>query len=114
MTLPEQVVQRQLEAYNARDLQGWLATYHPEAEHYQLHGPLIAVGRDALGSRIRVRFQEPDLHARLLRRIVMGNLVVDHEEITRTFPTGRGSVEMLCVYEVEGPYIRKASFAVLP
>jgi putative hydrolase of HD superfamily len=36
---------------------------------------------------------------------------VDHEIVTRNFPEGRGTLEMLCVYEVAEGRIRKASFA---
>lgn len=42
----------------------------------------------------------------------MGNFVVDHELITRNFPEGRGTIEMLCVYEVVDGYIQRASFAL--
>lgn len=108
---PEAVVQRQLDAYNARDLDAWLATYHPDAEQFELHGPLLARGREAFAERMRVRFAEPDLHATLLSRVVMGKMVVDHERVTRNFPEGPGSIEMLCVYEVADGVIVKASFA---
>lgn len=62
--------------------------------------------------RMLVRFAEPDLHARLLSRAVMENIVVDHEVITRNFPEGKGEIEMLCVYEVQNGLIKTASFAV--
>ena len=42
----------------------------------------------------------------------MRNIVTDHELITRNFPEGRGTIEMLCVYEVVNGRIQKASFAV--
>ena len=111
---PASVVQRQLDAYNARDLDAWLATYHPDAEQFELHGPLLARGREAIAARMRLRFAEPDLHATLHSRIVFGQIVVDHERVTRNFPEGRASVEMLCVYEVAEGVIVKASFAVGP
>jgi hypothetical protein len=112
MNTPEQVVQRQLDAYNARDVDAWLATYHPDAEHYELHGGRIARGRSELKQRIQIRFSEPDLHARLLSRTVMGTIVVDHELITRNFPEGRGHVEMICIYEVAFEVIVRATFAL--
>lgn len=112
MTTPEQVVQRQLDAYNARDVNAWLTSYHPDAEHYELHGGRLARGRSDLKQRIQNRFSEPDLHARLLNRTVMGAIVVDHERITRNFPEGRGHVEMICIYEVEAEVIVRATFAV--
>lgn len=112
MNTPEQVVQRQLDAYNARDVDAWLATYHPDAEHYELHGGRIARGRSELKQRIQIRFSEPDLHALLLSRTVMGTIVVDHELITRNFPEGRGHVEMICIYEVAFEVIVRATFAL--
>lgn len=110
----EAVVQRQFEAYNARDLEAWLATYAPDAEQYALHGARLAAGHDEIRARMAVRFTEPDLHARLLARVVMGDVVVDHERVTRNFPEGRGHMEMLCVYEVAGGRIAKASFRLGP
>jgi putative hydrolase of HD superfamily len=112
MSAPESVVQRQLEAYNAKDMPAWLATYAPNAEQFELHGPRLAAGHAQMQERMAARFTEPDLHAELLSRVVMGSLVVDHERITRNFPEGKGTVEMLCVYEVADGVIAKASFAL--
>ena len=114
MSSPEQLIQRQLDAYNEKDVGAWLQTYHPQAEQFQLHGSRLACGHDELRNRILVRFREPDLHARLLGRLVMGNVVVDHERITLNFPEGLGYVEMLCIYEVSDQYIVKATFASSP
>ena len=69
-------------------------------------------GHAQIRARILPRFEEPDLHARLLTRSVMGNIVVDVEVVTRNFPEGRGTVEMLCVYEVAEGRIARASFAL--
>ena len=109
---PLAVVQAQLDAYNAKDLEALLATYAPDAEQYMLHGERLAQGHDQLRQRFLARFSEPDLHAKLLSRTVMENIVVDHEIISRNFPEGPGTVEMLCVYEVSDGRIQRASFAV--
>ena len=108
---PSAVVQAQLDAYNARDLEALLDTYADDAEQFTVHGALLATGREQMRARFKLRFAEPDLHARLLSRTVMGNFVVDAELITRTFPEGRGTLEMLCIYEVVEGRIRRASFA---
>ncbi|MFM7462118.1 MAG: steroid delta-isomerase, partial [Burkholderiales bacterium] len=63
---PESVVHEQLLAYNAKDIERLLQTYAPDAEQFNLHGELLARGRDAMRPRFDLRFQEPDLHARLL------------------------------------------------
>lgn len=111
MKSPEKVVQAQLDAYNAKDIDALLGTYHPDAEQYTMHGGLVARGHAAMRPRFLARFSEPDLHATLLHRAVVGNFVMDHERVTRNLPEGRGEVEMLCVYEVLDGLIVKASFA---
>ena len=108
---PLAVVQAQLDAYNAKDIDALLATYAPDAEQYVLHGERLAQGHAQMRERFLARFAEPDLHARLLSRTVVGAMVVDCELITRNFPEGLGTVEMLCVYEVVGGRIQRASFA---
>jgi hypothetical protein len=112
MNTPEVVVQRQLDAYNARDITAWLATYAGDAEQFELHGARLAKGHDEMRARMEARFSEPDLHAQVLSRQVMGGVVVDHERITRNFPEGKGTIEMLCVYEVAHGVIVRASFSV--
>lgn len=109
---PISVVQAQLDAYNAKDVEALLETYAPEAEQHTLHGELLAKGHDQLRPRFLTRFKEPNLHAKLVSRIVVGNIVTDAELITRDFPEGLGTLEMLCIYEVADGRIQKASFAL--
>lgn len=112
MTTADTVVQRQLDAYNARDIDALLATYAPDARQYEHPGKLLATGAAEMRERMAVRFQEPNLHARLLQRVVMGNIVIDHEEVTRTFPEGTGRVDMVAIYEVADGKIQSASVQV--
>lgn len=106
------VVQRQLDAYNARSLDALIATYAPDAEQFLLHGECLASGHEEIRRRMAVRFQEPNLHVVLLNRTVMGTMVVDHERVTRNFPEGRGTIEMICIYEVRDGLIRRGTFAL--
>jgi len=111
-TSPEAVVQRQLDAYNARDLDALLATYAPDARQYALPATLLATGHAEMRPRFAARFQEPDLHARLLQRAVMGNIVIDHEEVSRMFPEGPGRVDLVAIYEVVDGLIRSQTVQV--
>jgi putative hydrolase of HD superfamily len=110
-TSPLAVVQAQLDAFNAKDVDALLRAYAPDAEQFALHGQRLAKGHDDLRQRYLARFAEPDLDARLLSRMVMGNIVTDLELITRNFPEGVGLLEMLCIYEVVDGRIQRASFA---
>jgi hypothetical protein len=105
---PEQVVQKQLDAYNARDLETLLAVYSEDAKMFEHPSKLLASGSAQLRERFTARFQEPDLHAQLRQRIVMGSTVVDHEEVTRNFPEGKGTLELIMIYEVRQGRIAKA------
>ncbi|HEX8954943.1 MAG TPA: nuclear transport factor 2 family protein [Burkholderiaceae bacterium] len=107
---PEGLVQRQLDAYNAKDLEAWLATYAPDARQYEFPATLLADGHEQIRTRSAPRFQEPDLHAKLLSRSVLDEVVIDHEEVTRNFPEGRGTIRLICIYRVRDGLIREASF----
>lgn len=111
---PEVVVQRQLDAYNARNLTELLEIYASDASLWEHPNRLLALGTDALRERFAARFAEPNLHAHLRQRMVMGNLVVDHETVTRTFPEGPGTLEMIMLYEVRDGRIAQAWSLVGP
>lgn len=102
------VVQRQLDAYNARDLEALLAIYAPDAQLFEHPATLMASGSSALRERFAARFQEPNLYATLLCRTVMEPFVVDREEVRRTFPEGPGRIQLVMIYEVQKGRIIKA------
>jgi len=102
---PEAVVQCQLEAYNVRDLQRFLAMYDDGIRVYRppAHEPAI-VGKSAFGEFYATqRFNRSGLHAELVNRMVLGNKVVDHERISgvRERP-----FEVAVVYEVSDGLIQ--------
>lgn len=107
---PESVVQAQLAAYNARDLDAFLATYAESAQLFEQPSKLLAQGVAQMRERYAARFAEPNLHAVVLNRIVMGNVVIDHERVTRTFPEGPGTQEAIAIYEVQGTLISRVWF----
>jgi len=46
----------------------------------------------------------------VVRRIVMGNFVIDHERVTRTFPEGTGAQDAIAMYEIHGTRITRVWF----
>ena len=112
---PVTIVQRQLDAYNAHDLDALMAIYSDDVQHFEFPSTLVANGAAQVRERLSVRFQEPDLHARLVNRIAMGNLVIDQEVITRNFPepdagSQIGTIELIAMYEVQDALIVRAWF----
>ena len=99
------VVQRQLDAYNARDLVRFLAEYSDDVRAYRPPAvePSI-MGKQAFGEfYAEQRFNRGELHAELLNRIVLGNKVIDHERITGVKDS---PFEVAVVYEVAEGRIR--------
>jgi hypothetical protein len=106
------IVQSQLDAYNARDIESFMECWDSDAEYFEFPANLLARGADAIRARHVARFQEPGLFGRLLHRMCVGNLVVDHEQVRRSFPAGSGHVEVIAMYEVANGRIARAWFRI--
>lgn len=105
-----EVVRRQLDAYNARDIDAFMAHWAADAEVFAWPSSPVATGAAEIRARHVERFREPDLFARLVSRIAVGGLVIDREVVTRNFPEGRGTLDVIGIYEVEEGRIRRAWF----
>jgi putative hydrolase of HD superfamily len=103
-------VLKQLEAYNARDIDAFMPWWADDCQYYAFPSTLLAGNTAEIRARHIERFKEPDLFGKLLTRIVVDNIVVDHETVTRNFPEGKGEVDVVCIYEVENGKIAKAWF----
>lgn len=103
-------VQKQLEAYNAHDIDAFMEWWADDAQYYEFPSRLLANGAAEIRERHAVRFREPNLFGWLSNRLSVGNLVVDQETVTRTFPEGPGEVDVIAIYEVENGKIAKAWF----
>jgi len=113
-TDPEAIVQAQLEAYNAHDIDAFVATYADDAQIFEHPAKLLAAGPAQLRERYTARFKEPNLRAVVAKRIIMGNMVIDHERVTRTFPEGPGMLEAVAIYEVQSGKIAKVWLVMGP
>jgi hypothetical protein len=110
MMTVEQVVQQNLEAYNARDLDKFMSSFSEVIEMYNFtDGKMTAKGL----LEVRKIYQElfdlsPQLHSTILKRIVFDNKIIDHEWIEGR----RGSktpVEIILIYEVKNEKIVKTT-----
>jgi hypothetical protein len=106
---PEAFAQRQLDAYNDRDLDRFIREYTEDVVVYRLPDTQPAiVGRDALAAFYRDnRFNLPGLHAKLVNRMVFGNKVIDQELVTGV---PNAPLEVAAIYEVTGKGISRVWF----
>ena len=104
----EEIVQKNLNAYNARDIEGFVACLSNDIAIFQIGEPTPSVsGVVEVKSFYAELFENsPELHSNILKRIVIGNTVIDHESIT-----GRNGsdavVELVLIYEVKNAKISR-------
>ena len=106
---PQEPVQRQLDAYNAHSLERFVAEYTDDVQVFRPPSsePVLS-GKAAFAEHYaKNRFTLPNLHAKVVNRMVAGNKVVDHEHITGL---QESIVEAIAVYEVVDGRIRTVWF----
>jgi hypothetical protein len=104
------VVQRQLDAYNAQDLNAMLACYAPDCVIASLNGAVTETSRESLRARYAKTFADfPENRARLVNRINVGNMVIDHEDVSRG--PGKDHFEVIAIYTVKNGQIARVDFA---
>jgi hypothetical protein len=79
---PNEVIDLQLRAYNARDTDAFVATYAEDARIFDLNNsvPIFSGRRQIREHYGTKRFNNPALHAEILERIVSGIKVIDLEK----------------------------------
>ncbi len=105
---PEKVVQANLDAYNNRNIEGFMSYFSEDilVRNFDT-GATSAQGIQAVREIYTQLFEaSPNLHSKILKRTVFDNKVIDHEYIT-----GRNGsqepLELVLIYEVrEGKIFR--------
>jgi len=102
-----ELADQQLLAYNAHNLEAFLAPYAEDVEVYDLTTQKLQMkGKKAMREGYAFLNSKGKLHCKLLNRIVQDNIVVDHEEIT----TDRGTFYGVAIYEVKDGKIARVWF----
>jgi hypothetical protein len=110
MSLPDQLAQQQLDAYNAKDINQFVEVYHKEVTVRDFpSNEVVYSGIVPFKERYAKLFKDnPNLNAALVKRIVMGNKVIDHEYITGK--EGMEPSEAIAIYEIEENKIKNIWF----
>lgn len=110
MPTPVHIVQAQLDAYNARDIDAFCATFDVAAEVFELEtGALRMAGLDAIRQRYGQQFiDNPNQRSLVVSRQHVGQYVFDLELITGT--TGRPDAHVMAIYRVNAAVIDRAWF----
>lgn len=104
---PEAIVQRQLNAYNARNIDAFMDTYSDDVELYDFPNTLTDKGKANMRKGYEGFFKNAtNLYCEIEKRIVIGNKVIDHEKVR----AGTRTLRAVAIYEVENGKIKKVTF----
>jgi hypothetical protein len=98
-------VEEQLLAYNAKDLERFIATYSTDVVIEDGTNNLLMKGHDQLQERYGALFKaSPELHCRIVNSMRIGNYIVDEEEVTgvQGSPT---PISAIVIYRIDGEKI---------
>jgi hypothetical protein len=104
---PEDLAQRQLNAYNLRNIEAFLEPYADDVEVYNYPNTLLFKGKETMRTGYTQMFENtPNLHCELVGRISQGNVVMDKERVKM----GENIVEAIAIYHIENEKIKKVYF----
>lgn len=105
---PVDVVQAQVEAYNAQDLDAFCACFASDCVIADLNGAVTQEGAGQIRERYAAMFaQYPENKAQIVSRMAVGDVVIDHERIQRS-PELR--LEAIAIYTVRDGLISRVDF----
>ncbi len=104
----EKIVEKNLKAYNNRDINGFMASFSPDIALYNLGDSKPSIsGFESIKSFYKKVFDaSPKLHSTILKRIVYDNKVIDHERIVGRVGADK-PVEIVLIYEIKANKIAK-------
>lgn len=109
MKTPTEVAQAQLDAYNAQDLDAHVACFADDVKVADMNGAVTIEGIEAYRARYAKVFAEfPENKAVLVNRITIGNVVIDHERVSRS-PSAT-PFEVAAIYTISDGKIRRVDF----
>jgi len=106
---PEEIVQKQDDAYNAGDIDAFMSFYHPEVKIYTYPNKLMYAGKEKMRKRYSKLFiKYPNNHAEIISRMSIGKYVIDKEKVTGREP---GEIKyVIAIYEIKDNLIYKVWF----
>lgn len=106
---PEEVAQKQLNAYNAGDIEAFVACYSDDVKVFNFPDQLQYQGKEIMREGYSGFFENnPKLHCELVKRIVLGHTIIDEENITGL--SNGGSFSASAIYKIKDGLINEVYF----
>ena len=106
--IAEELVQGQLDAYNAHNLEQFCQYFSEDIKIYDGHSnELLFEGMLAFRERYRKTFSNPKLHCTLVNRMIQENIVIDQESVVGF---GAELVKAIAIYTIKDGLIQEVRF----
>ena len=110
MSSNNDIAQKQLDAYNAQDLDTYMTFFAKDCVVSGLNATPTETSAEAIRARYAKAFATfPENKAELKSRIAVGNTVVDHELVIRK--PGGEQFEIIAIYSFQDGLISRVDFA---
>ena len=103
----EAIINRNLEAYRAKDLDAFMKDYAEDVKIYNYPNELRTDGKKAMREGYKSWFERAQgLDVEIKSRIIIGNKVIDEEEVT----ANGQSFKAVAIYEINNDKITRVTF----
>ena len=103
----EKLIDKQIKAYNNRDINAFMKLYSEDIELYNFPHQLTSEGKEPMRKSFGSFFENtPNLHTEIKNRISVGNYIIDQEYVTYN----NRNLNAIAIYKVEGNKIVTVTF----
>ncbi len=102
------VVEKQLDAYNRRDIEGFTNYYSDSVKVYRFPDQFLYQGKEIFRNNYSQMFDRyPNLNCKVINRIVEGDTVIDHESVLFA---GEKRQKFIVIYKIVAGKIQEVYF----
>ncbi|MBD0259526.1 MAG: nuclear transport factor 2 family protein [Cytophagales bacterium] len=103
------MIVKAVRAYNAKDLDSYIACFSPDVEVYNASGVLMFKGADKLKEHFEAFFHaNPNVKRKIIDRVVTGNKIVEREQLVGL--KGAAEQSVTSIYELDNGLIKSFFF----
>lgn len=106
---PTELADLQLKGYNERNIELFLQAYSDSVKVYNFPNQFLYKGKETMRQNYAGMFTSlPDLHCTIKSRVVVGNTVIDEEQVL--FRKGQPELHAVAIYKIAGGKIQEVYF----
>lgn len=106
---PVELADLQLKGYNERNITLFLQAYSDSVKVFNFPNTFLYQGKETMRQNYSTMFSQlPDLHCTLKSRVVLGNTIIDEEQVL--FRKGQPELHAVAIYKIAQGKIQEVYF----